>query len=83
MTQMAGESDLYYTTLSLTLLSVLCENLQPVDSQWLIIFKALVQILALWIFTFKGFKKACSVDVYCTYKQFANEDDALFSIIKM
>ena len=40
-------------------------------------------MLALWIFTFKGFEKACSVDVYCTYKQFANEDDALFSIIKM
>jgi|GEM_PF-1911207 len=40
-------------------------------------------MLALWIFTFIGFEKACSVDVYCTYKQFANEDDALFSIIKM
>ena len=40
-------------------------------------------MLALWIFTFIGFKNACSVDVYYTYKQFANEDDGLFSIIKM
>ncbi|ERK02112.1 hypothetical protein HMPREF9145_0354 [Segatella salivae F0493] len=40
-------------------------------------------MLALWIFTFKGFEKACSVDVYCACKQFANEDDALFSTIKM
>ena len=40
-------------------------------------------MLALWIFTFIGFEKACSVDVYCAYKQFANEDDGLSSIIKM
>ena len=40
-------------------------------------------MLVLWIFTFKGFEKTCSVDVYCACKQFANEDDALFSILKM
>ena len=40
-------------------------------------------MLALWILTFIGFEKACSVDVYCAYKQFANKDDGLFSILKM
>ena len=40
-------------------------------------------MLALWIFTFKGFEKDCSVDVYCAYMQLANEDDALSSIKNM